>query len=559
MSANDIVENYFEHSYDNDEALIFPIDYTKTELSERAGKDRRIFEDKLLKTHAFREALQRLLVSEKANDTIMEDKCPTPLETGLFLSELAGLLGQGSQYRAVFESGTDINEKEKFIKQFFQNLCDSVSSGDDTLEKEFYRRILMADPDFTEFILADLWESQLSRRIEKLKECAKRAPTDMQMRGLLNCFRALDYVTFQFAYNERPESPTESTSASKPWESLREILEGLLSVRNKMKTTSGSSKNIHATYRIKNVAVGDIAMKEAFERLRRQQGMKDLLAQTRDAYWQNALGELETTSFEKTYLSMQRYLDDSVVVASMDDESKLREVIAVQCAEECRRYIARLFQMQIPHGSTQQPENQYLSQFIAGAISGGLEGRISIFNETAVLIQAATEVNQKIGGMVQQIGMQSIVDIDNKWNDCHASCLREQVPCFKEYFKRAWAFFESRGLLASKGSDPFSELDTSAREFAKMYSRAVTFLGLQDNSNFLYTDEETKNSLELCGKNVDFSDVVSLYHFFTYCQLPILRRILLIILHQISRDVEGEMLAALPKFITTRRTKNEVE
>lgn len=163
----------------------------------------------------------------------------------------------------------------------------------------------------------------------------------MQMRGLLNCFRALDYVTFQFAYNERPESPTESTSASKPWESLREILEGLLSVRNKMKTTSGSSKNIHATYRIKNVAVGDIAMKEAFERLRRQQGMKDLLAQTRDAYWQNALGELETTSFETTYLSMQRYLDDSVVVASMDDESKLREVIAVQCAEECRRYAAR--------------------------------------------------------------------------------------------------------------------------------------------------------------------------------------------------------------------------
>ena len=172
MSANDIVENYFECSYDNDEALIFPIDYTKTELSERAGKDRRIFEDKLLKTPAFREALQRLLVSEKANDTGMEDKCPTPLETGLFLSELAGLLGQGSQYRAVFESGTDINEKEKFIKQFFQNLCDSVSSGDDTLEKEFYRRILMADPDFTEFILADLWESQLSRRIEKLKECA---------------------------------------------------------------------------------------------------------------------------------------------------------------------------------------------------------------------------------------------------------------------------------------------------------------------------------------------------------------------------------------------------
>ena len=76
--------------------------------------------------------------------------------------------------------------------------------------------------------------------------------------------------------------------------------------------------------------------------------------------------------------------------------------------------------MQIPHGSTQQPENQYLSQFIAGAISGGLEGRISIFNETAVLIQAATEVNQKIGGMVQQIGMQSIVDIDNKERKSHA-------------------------------------------------------------------------------------------------------------------------------------------
>lgn len=358
MSGNNGNSNkQFVWSYEGG-SKAFPIDYSMTEFSKQFLCDARTLKkEKVLNSPLFRDTLSLLLTSGSLEDIPIEskDSYPIPLESRLFLEELVKLEMDSKDYKAVLAGKKDVSskkwqeKKQRFVKQAFQNLCNRVSKEDGDLETTFNRRVLMANSDFAETILSDLWESQLTDRVKRLKECAKNASFEVQADVLDKCFRMLDMAAFELAcYEQQEKQSTDGTEPSdipeqlKSLRPLRKVLTDLLAVRIRAKeegkklNTPGSLRNVHASYCLDNVAVGDIDMERAFEALKRSTHDETFLEQTREAYWRSLLLEKTERSFENNYLRMRKYLEDSTATVS---KAELRKTVISACVEQTRDVI----------------------------------------------------------------------------------------------------------------------------------------------------------------------------------------------------------------------------
>jgi len=537
-------KEYFLYSYNNT-ARVFPIDYTISNLADRADKDPRMIKNKILEPSIFREELQGLMISEeakeKAKGLIDKNKCPIPLEAGLFFAELVKQL----------EKKDVLELDEESIKNFFQELSQKILEDDDTLEKKFYRHILMEEQYFTEPVMSTLWESELNDRVERLKKCIKGAQADIQAKVMVDCFTALDKGAFELAFTAMPEETAGASTLSKPWKPLQEALKKLLSKRNGMKIPSN---NIHASYRVENVLVDGLTMEDVFIKLNKPAERKKLLKPAREAYWESILKGFKIPPFEERYRSARKYLAES---AGIVDEAELRQIIKVQCKFNCRQCSSEWFGVPLPETPSQAVENKYLSQFISVAILEGFElGYAKYCDKISKNNEISKGIRDKINSMPPYT-MPLLSACNKKHNYRLVPSLREMIYLFKDYFRSIFEFLNSRNFLAVKIDDPFCNLNTTVEEFMRIINDAVRFLELENSSEFLYTTEYVEKALELHEKGTSSNDSLLLYDCIANYECPILNGISLIILHLISEEVEEKLIKVLPMFIKIRKTEGE--
>lgn len=536
-------EGKFEWSYEGDPTRLFPIDYTQKEMTEKIGAAPQTLKKYIWDSSIPGGTMRELLLS--GEDVEIPDELkkssPLPLEAGTLLSEYGKLLLSDPAYKRTLtgiEQPSEAEEK-KFVGELYQRLCDYISDEGDAAEKTFYRHILMANDDFAESVLADLWDKQLEMRVQRLKKFAKSASPEMQAIVLTACFRGLDTGAFQLRFGEKTEKEVK-----RPRESLEKILKDLLSFREK-KTREGSAQSVYAVYCVDNVPVNNTDMKDAFYQLNRKEGGVDLLKAARDAYWNNLITKQNSPPFEMVYPSLKRYLDDS---AAKITKSNLRKMIRTYCVEYSKRIITQCTLVQLPSAQQLPPGNQYLSQFIMWAQDYLFNRYANYFQETYSLVSESIKLRNYMEGSQ----LPSLYEIDSIF----IKILSSMSIIF---LNRAWKFFLDRGILNSDKASPFDDMDVSSDDFSRTIKCAMEFFEIGQYYNYDYASTGVRHMLELQKDTEHPYKWGNLRDYIANSQIPLLCGVLFVILHQLSMDVEKRLMETLSLFIINEAEDDDCE
>lgn len=534
-------EPQFKYSYNGNKTKVFPIDYTLEEFSARSNVDQRTLQRTVLRSPLFQTTLLQLLKSGKETkkkgkdlEPSWADKYPLPLESQLFLEELTNLAKNNETYRQILlqKAWRSPKNEQKFMDQLFSELKSIISDESSTDEIVFYQHVLLNDETFEEFILNDLWKTQLDFRIKRLKECAREAPLDIQAQALSTCFHAIDTAAFHLTFYKK-------TSSQKTYQQcLKGLLQDLLSARKQLKETADSKQSYYATYLVDNIAVDvdNMNMEQAFSMLEQQKGSKDLLEKARDAYWKHIAKNRENSLFEEGYIPLQKYLDDSAAIISRSD---LRQLVKTICKEN----LSNILGIKLFIASPKLSNNKYLYKFVRNVVETYQNNLIYIFRDTFRLFFATPQFLQELKQLEQ---ISSFADF--------SADLKRALEGYESFFRRAWQFFCNHGMLDSKDGSPFDNVSASAKALTMGINNSLKFF---DMMHFQCAEEAVQHMLEIHVESRTHISLENTYNCLSQCDQPLFTDMLLMLLHQISKDSEEKLLQILPKFITIQEDEEE--
>lgn len=217
---------------------IFPIDYSLLEFQVDSQLGRRMTE--ALSNHElFHPVLCDMFPSRGGGNP--KEKPAIPVEANVFFIEFAKFCKKSKQCgdKGLLHIDDDISKEklDRLVRQFFRQLCDSVTTDDKSPDVEFTCHVLMQNADFTSAILDDLWSNEFQPRVDLLKVLAKRLPIETHLSILKDSLTSLDSLLFRtfILYRTSEQEKIPGTRARKQLDStsLQKVLEDLLSYRKK--------------------------------------------------------------------------------------------------------------------------------------------------------------------------------------------------------------------------------------------------------------------------------------------------------------------------------------
>ncbi|MGM9618288.1 MAG: hypothetical protein ACI3W8_00405 [Oscillospiraceae bacterium] len=318
---------------------VFPIDYTQRSFAEYLGGDPRLVKRYLVAHPFFRDILQEQFCGSQRAAQLPErsDNAPVsiPVESAVFFDCFYALV-TGEKYHAAFCSGRDNIPKEK-MAQFIHDLCQELrlKIEDDSVKGNPYcRHALYENRTFRKEILSDLWERELDKRSQKIRELSKTATMEAQLNVLMDCVLCLDRNILNLSL------AVEENIAPSGEDAIRSLLLDLLQRERETGTSA------FASYLVDDIALQSGAMgakastlQEAFialsdspaSRKNSREDLKNLKKCARQSYLGYLDDKGEEQGFERQYRSADQYLH-------VRNTGVQKELLQRLVTERCKRY-----------------------------------------------------------------------------------------------------------------------------------------------------------------------------------------------------------------------------
>jgi len=309
-----------------------PIDYSREEFAKTFHYNERTVQARLMEHEFFEDTLIRTLLpkgQENCNDTNLPP-IPLPLEAGPFLDQFFSVAQQKEYHTPVLlrTSQLSCEDSHSFVRAFCSRMEQKLIRSAQNSDMDFIRHIMFSDSTFNQIALENLWESELSTRVSRIRELGSRLPAEQQAAFLEDVLQTLDQKIVRY-FDVYADNHQEKSSFAIPADYMKTQLSRLLSFREDMKI-----KSSRLTYELDELSVRDsLGLKQAFFELDKTPN-KDpaLMSETRSVFLADLAKKCPASIFEKQYFSLRYYLDFTHTQAS---DEELRRKIYVRCCQLC--------------------------------------------------------------------------------------------------------------------------------------------------------------------------------------------------------------------------------
>lgn len=511
---------------------VFPIDYSQRSFAEYLGGDPRLVKRYLVDHPFFQDILQKQFHGSqeegRAPDRPSNASASIPVESAAFFNCFYDLVTD-EKYHATFCSRKKNIPKEK-LEQFTHDLCQKIrlKIEDDSIKgNQYYRHTLYKNRTFQQEILSDLWEQELDRRCQEIRELSKTATPEFQMGVLMDCILSLDrnILNLQIA--------GKKASAPSGKDAIRSLLLSLIQ-RAQRKGSSEFASYLLDDIELKgrNANEEETTLKEAFIALSSppsikrnySESLKALRELVRQSYLEHLDDKIKESQFEKQYRLADQYL-------SVRNNGTAQKLLQGLVTERCKQYwISVLKQCQItpdcsmPAISEEFSSLKYIAQLADYLVSSALSSCYCQYADTIRVVsylhmaaQVAAKNSFHTQSVLDQLGGTLTYDpiatacptVDPENNLTFQETVR-----FSDLFSTAWKNIYQEAIFHPE-TKQFLDLEQTAHRIYKDGHDNAAYFGHEEY--FPYSLEDVQKMMtiyeEVISHPTRFYEYVKMLHF----------------------------------------------